>query len=86
MRVAVRRLRSDLSTVRGEPDSEQFRGELKWLSDLIGAVRDADILADELVGDIAGTEPDLVPSKVTRRIRKRLRPTLVPPGPRSRKG
>ena len=72
MRVAVRRLRSNLSTFRNA-DSEQLRGELKWLSDLIGAVRDTDVLTDELIGDIADTQPDLVPSKVTRRIRQRLR-------------
>jgi len=72
MRVAVRRLRSALSTFR-KPDSAHLRAELKWLSDLIGAVRDTDVLADELIGDIAVTAPDLVPSKVTRRIRQRLR-------------
>ncbi len=76
MRVAVRRLRSALSTFGGPGGDavsiEPFRAELKWLSGLIGAVRDGDVLADELITDIADAEPDLVPSQVTRRIRRKL--------------
>ena len=51
MRVGARRLRSDLRTFRplleGEwPDT--LRGELKWLADLLGDVRDRDVLATRL--------------------------------------
>ena len=47
-RVATRRLRSDLRTLRPVLDrawSEPLREELHWLGDLLGRVRDADVLA-----------------------------------------
>ncbi len=50
-RVATRRLRSDLRTFRPILDqgwSEPLRTELKWLGSLLGAVRDADVLLEEL--------------------------------------
>jgi CHAD domain-containing protein len=46
-RVATRRLRSDLQTLRPVLDtdwSEPLRGELRWLGELLGRVRDADVL------------------------------------------
>ena len=46
-RVATRRLRSDLRTLRPVLDrdwSEPLRGELKWLGSVLGEVRDADVL------------------------------------------
>ena len=46
-RVATRRLRSTLRTFRRllEPEwTARLRDELKWLADLLGAVRDADVL------------------------------------------
>jgi CHAD domain-containing protein len=46
-RVATRRLRSDLQTLRPLLDtdwSEPLRGELQWLGELLGRVRDADVL------------------------------------------
>jgi CHAD domain-containing protein len=46
-RVATRRLRSTLRTFRSllEPEwTTRLRDELKWLADLLGAVRDADVL------------------------------------------
>lgn len=51
MRVATRRLRSDLRTFRPVLDtawSEPVRGELEWLGGLLGAVRDSDVLLDRL--------------------------------------
>ncbi len=50
-RVATRRLRSDLRTFRSLLD-EQWRArlsdELRWLGDVFGVVRDADVLLDRL--------------------------------------
>jgi CHAD domain-containing protein len=48
-RVATRRLRSDLRTFRAVLDSswsEPLRGELAWFGQLLGNVRDADVLQD----------------------------------------
>jgi inorganic triphosphatase YgiF len=50
-RVGTRRLRSDLRTFRSVLDQEwvePLRAELKWIADLLGAVRDADVLGDRL--------------------------------------
>jgi CHAD domain-containing protein len=47
-RVATRRLRSDLRTLRPVLDpawSEPLRDELRWIGELLGHVRDADVLA-----------------------------------------
>lgn len=51
MRVTVRRLRSVLATYRPLLDterSEPLRAELKWLADLLGEVRDAEVLRKRL--------------------------------------
>jgi len=51
MRVATRRLRSDLRTFRPVLDrtwSERLREELGWLGGELGAVRDADVMLDGL--------------------------------------
>lgn len=50
-RVATRRLRSDLRTFRDVIDpvwATGMREELRWLGDLLGAVRDAEVLRDRL--------------------------------------
>ena len=50
-RVATRRLRSDLRTFRPVIDrtwSEPLRSELRWLGELLGRVRDADVLLGHL--------------------------------------
>ena len=50
-RVAVRRLRSDLRTLRDHLDVAavgHLRDELKWLGGELGGVRDADVLLDRL--------------------------------------
>jgi CHAD domain-containing protein len=55
-RVATRRLRSTLRTFRSllEPDwTRRLRDELKWLADLLGAVRDADVLLARFEGHLA---------------------------------
>ena len=62
MRVATRRLRSDLRTFRPVLDQvwvEPLRGELGWLGTELGAVRDADVMLDglrEAAGDLPGTD------------------------------
>jgi CHAD domain-containing protein len=52
-RVAARRLRSDLGTfgpVLDRPWLNHATEELKWLGEVLGRVRDADVLSGELVG------------------------------------
>jgi len=59
-RVATRRLRSDLRTFEVLFDKEAMagvRGELGWLGDLLGAVRDADILTARLEPSLDTAEP-----------------------------
>jgi CHAD domain-containing protein len=51
MRVATRRLRSDLRSFRPVVDkewSDPVRGELEWLAGLLGQVRDTEVLLDRL--------------------------------------
>ena len=63
-RVATRRLRSDLRTFAPllERDwSDSLRGELAWLADELGLVRDSDVLAVRISAALdrhAGTDPD----------------------------
>ncbi|MGH9224324.1 MAG: CHAD domain-containing protein [Acidimicrobiales bacterium] len=50
-RVGTRRLRSDLRTFRPLLDTdwaEPLRAELSWIADLLGGVRDADVLSERL--------------------------------------
>jgi CHAD domain-containing protein len=62
MRVATRRLRSDLRTFRpllDESWSSTLRDELGWLADLLGDVRDGDVLLERFrdrVGELPETE------------------------------
>ena len=59
MRVATRRMRSDLRTFRPLVDEQwvtPLRAELKWLGDILGAVRDLDVQQARMVhtaGDLA---------------------------------
>jgi len=60
-RVATRRLRSDLRTfapVLDERWAEGLRGELRWLGDVFGAVRDTDVLLERMTPKVA-TLPDV---------------------------
>jgi CHAD domain-containing protein len=59
-RVASRRLRSDLRTFRSLLDPEwtaRVRDELRWVAALLGAVRDADVLAERLRDRAASLPP-----------------------------
>jgi CHAD domain-containing protein len=63
-RVATRRLRSDLRTFRPVLDQDwvaRVRAELKWLGEVLGAVRDADVLDERLRRQIAAL-PDAGPA------------------------
>ncbi|HEX9039930.1 MAG TPA: CHAD domain-containing protein [Trebonia sp.] len=63
MRVTVRRLRAALQSfteiLPGE-DTEQLRGELKWLGGVLGAARDTEVLAGQLHAALAALPLELV--------------------------
>jgi CHAD domain-containing protein len=59
-RVATRRLRSDFRTFRALVDEHwgaELRDQLKWAADLLGAVRDRDVLLERLSRQAAGVPP-----------------------------
>ena len=65
MRVAIRRLRAVLSAMRRMLPQEHYRwanGELKWLGQALGAARNWDVFAENLVGPLENAlanEPEL---------------------------
>src|SRR4051794_29104677 len=62
MRVATRRLRSDLKTFETLVDtgwSEPLRDELRWLGGALGEVRDLDVLLERLHEEAGDLEPEL---------------------------
>jgi CHAD domain-containing protein len=62
MRVATRRLRSDLRTLEpllDEDRVDRLRGELGWIGGLLGAVRDLDVV----IGRVGGRAPELPPDR-----------------------
>jgi CHAD domain-containing protein len=64
MRVATRRLRSDLRTFKSMLDqewTEEMRAELKWLGQLLGAVRDTDVLSERFRASSPDLEQSLGP-------------------------
>jgi inorganic triphosphatase YgiF len=74
-RVGTRRLRSDLRTfapVLVEEWVETLRSELRWYADLLGAVRDTDVLAARVSSDLGaldGTQRSSTRSSTPRSIR-----------------
>jgi len=71
MRVATRRLRSTLGTFRPLFDrnrTEPLRAELKWLADLLGAARDAEVKRDRLRTMIEEQPAELVVGPIKRRV------------------
>ncbi len=66
-RVATRRLRAQLRTLRPvlrRPWVDDVNGELKWLAALLGRIRDADVLFDELERLVRTLpEPDVAPAR-----------------------
>lgn len=81
MRVATRRLRSDLRTFAGLLDPEWCSGlieELRWLGGQLGAVRDLDVELATLHQLAADLEPDIGPLLADlRRRREAARETLL---------
>lgn len=64
MRVAARRLRSDLKTFGPLVPSEwadPLRAELKWLGNLLGAIRDLDVMEAKLLSAAEDLESSLSP-------------------------
>jgi CHAD domain-containing protein len=71
-RVATRRLRSDLRTFSILLDPAwvtRTRGELRWLGGVLGAVRDADVLDENLTERAAGSSPEDAPALAAVRAR-----------------
>jgi CHAD domain-containing protein len=71
MRVAARRLRSALATYRpllNRDVTEPIRDELKWLGQVLGDARDAEVMHERLRKVIAEEPPELVLGPVARRI------------------
>jgi CHAD domain-containing protein len=74
-RVAARRLRSTLRIFADVVDAapaEELDNELKWYADLLGQVRDRDILSSRLVQQIADLPPEQVRGPVEAEITKTL--------------
>jgi CHAD domain-containing protein len=75
MRVAIRRLRSTLRSFRGMWDRERadaLRGELKWLADQLGAVRDGQVMAARLREAVRAEPLSLIVGPVEARAREHL--------------
>lgn len=76
MRVATRRMRSTLRTFRGglwpRERTEALRGELSWLADRLGGVRDRQVMTTRLHRAIGQQPPELVVGPVEARIREHL--------------
>jgi CHAD domain-containing protein len=71
MRVATRRLRSSLATFRPlfqREQTEALRAELKWLGDLLGAARDAEVMHQRLRALVAAEPPELLLGPVLHRV------------------
>jgi CHAD domain-containing protein len=76
MRVATRRLRSALATYRPLLDRERtdpVREELKWLGQILGGARDAEVLHWRLQDLVAAQPEELVRGPVGRRVDMELR-------------
>jgi CHAD domain-containing protein len=77
MRVATRRLRSTLKSFRDVLFAEEtswIGAELKWLGGVLGAPRDAEVLAGRLAASVAQLPPDLVLGPVQARLRAHFAP------------
>jgi CHAD domain-containing protein len=71
MRVCTRRLRSALATYRSlfEPGSvDALRDELRWLGEVLGRARDAEVMRARLRSAAAAQPPELLVGPVLRRI------------------
>jgi CHAD domain-containing protein len=71
LRIAARRLRSTLATCRPLLDREvtdPVRDELRWLGEVFGPARDAQVLREHLTGVLAEQPADLVVGEVASRV------------------
>lgn len=71
MRVATRRLRGTLKTYRPLWDraaADALRAELRWLAEVLGGVRDAEVMAARLGAALAAEPPELVLGPVAARL------------------
>jgi CHAD domain-containing protein len=76
MRVATRRLRSTLKTFRPLWDravADHLRSELKWLAEVLGKVRDAEVMVRRLDRELAELAPEQVVGPVAARLTGGLR-------------
>ncbi len=76
MRVATRRLRSALATFRPLLDRSQtdpIRDELKWIATELGGARDAEVLRERLLAEVAAEPDELVLGGIAARISTELR-------------
>ena len=76
MRVATRRLRSTLKTFRPLWDraaTDHLRAELKWLAEVLGKVRDAEVMAARLDRALAELPPEQLVGPVAARLTGGLR-------------
>jgi CHAD domain-containing protein len=77
MRVATRRLRSTLKSfgqVLQAKDLERVGEELKWLGDVLGAARDAEVLAGHVQADLDRLPPELIMGPAQARVRVHFAP------------
>ncbi len=77
MRVATRRLRATLksfSAVADPADTKSLGDELKWLGTVLGAPRDAEVLAGRLAASVQKLPPELVLGPVQARLRAHFAP------------
>jgi CHAD domain-containing protein len=71
MRVATRRLRSTLKTFkRSFPGAQDVSGELKWLADLLGSVRDGQVQKGKLLAGVTDAGPEF--AEAAAKIRQHL--------------
>ena len=76
MRVATRRLRSTMKTFRplwDRASTDHLRAELKWLAEVLGKVRDAEVMAARLDRALAELPPEQVVGPVAARLTGGLR-------------
>jgi CHAD domain-containing protein len=77
MRVATRRLRSTLKSfgqVLRTKDLERVGDELKWLGDVLGTARDAEVLAGHVQADLDRLPPELIMGPAQARVRVHFAP------------
>jgi CHAD domain-containing protein len=77
MRVATRRLRSTLKSfgqVLRTKDLERLGDELKWLGDVLGTARDAEVLAGRVQADLDRLPPELIMGPAQARVRVHFAP------------